>query len=67
VLYLWAGNHGSQTHQACIAKWLEKHDSCPICRRGMRDPVLEDMRRFPDDLDKQTRGCRWGPPCVCAS
>lgn len=38
--------------------WLKKQDTCPLCRRDVKEPVLEDMLAKPLNVDAQLKGCR---------
>ncbi len=53
------GKHDAQTHKACIEQWLQRHETCPLCRCETRAPVLESMRSDPSNADAQVRGCRF--------
>lgn len=53
------GKHDAQTHKACIEQWLERHETCPLCRCDARSPALEQMRTQPESAEAQLRGCRF--------
>ena len=58
VVFVRAGKHDAQTHKACIDRWLERQETCPLCRRDVRDPVIEQMRQQPLNAEAQLKGCR---------
>ena len=48
--------HGTHIFGAlCIRKWLEEHDSCPICRTKVHTGADNDDGRIVSDLHEQVR------------
>lgn len=35
---------GHTFHDKCIGKWLQRKQTCPICRRTVPKPPMEDPR-----------------------
>lgn len=41
-------------HVVCLTEWLEKKPSCPVCRKGSRSGMLEEIRNHQLQLNYPT-------------